>query len=69
MSYIVSPATPEIQKAKDLAAKAAVDSVELKDQMAIGIGSGSTVVFAVRHLEQKCADLGGILYFVLITNP
>ena len=51
-------AKPTLDQCKDLAAAAAVKSVELEDGMAVGIGSGSTVVFAVAHLEKHCKELG-----------
>lgn len=47
-----------LDKCKAKAALAAVESIELEDGMTVGIGSGSTVVHAVRQLEAKCAEAG-----------
>ena len=41
------------EEMKALVAKAAVDSLELTDDMVIGIGSGTTIVYAVKELGDK----------------
>lgn len=43
---------------KRRAAYAAAKRLHLEDGMAIGVGSGSTVVFAVEALNKRCAEEG-----------
>eukprot|EP00750_Incisomonas_marina_P001292 INCI11085.1.p1 GENE.INCI11085.1~~INCI11085.1.p1 ORF type:complete len:278 (-),score=59.70 INCI11085.1:251-1084(-) len=50
-----------LDKCKAKAALAAVGSIELEEGMTVGIGSGSTVVHAVRQLEAKCAEAGVVI--------
>ena len=46
---------------KAKAAQEAVNSIRLTNGMAVGIGSGSTVVFAVESLEKRCAAEGELI--------
>lgn len=48
----------DLAECKNIAAKAAVDSILLKNKMVVGIGSGSTIVPAVERLEERCAAEG-----------
>ncbi|GBG27562.1 Ribose-5-phosphate isomerase [Hondaea fermentalgiana] len=46
-----------VEKAKDLAARAAVDEF-VKDGMAVGIGSGSTIAYGVVRLAERVKEEG-----------
>ena len=46
-----------IEKSKQLAAEKAVDE-HVKDGHVVGVGSGSTIVYAVKRLAQRVQDEG-----------
>lgn len=62
-------ATISLSECKRLAAEAAVASLDIKAGTAVGIGSGSTVVFAVRALEKLCADKGSFSLIRCCVQP
>ena len=45
----------DIEKAKCLAARAAVDN-HVKNNDIVGVGSGSTIVYAVKRLKERVID-------------
>lgn len=55
--HSVSTGMDLVEKAKDAAAQRAVDN-HVKDNYIVGIGSGSTVVYAVEHLARKVHEHG-----------
>lgn len=50
--YIQSATTMSLEKAKELAAFKAVDDY-VQNNMVLGIGSGSTIVYAVNRLKER----------------
>ncbi len=46
-----------VEQAKKLAGYAAVDEY-IKDQMVVGLGSGSTIVYAAERLSQRVKEEG-----------
>lgn len=54
---VIAEPTTAVEKAKKLAARRAVDEF-VKTGMNIGVGSGSTIVYAVQRLAERARDEG-----------
>jgi hypothetical protein len=62
---VIAEPTTSVEQAKRLAARRAVDEY-VRDGMAVGVGSGSTIVYAIQRLAERARDPDAPLHITCV---